>query len=215
MFRCILGLLQPASGSIDIDESPVSTLSAAQLARKIAYIPQSHNPVFNFSVLDMVLMGTTAQLGPFESPKQTHMHLAEDAMERLGICHLRSRGYAHISGGERQLALIARAMAQQAKILIMDEPTANLDFGNRLRVMETLRALTREGYTVIQSTHDPEQAYRHSDKILALHDGSVLAWGTPAETVTGPIISKLYNTPVEVCSMRNDEIRICVSMGEN
>lgn len=211
LFRCILGLLQPSSGSIYIDGNPISTMSAAQLARKIAYIPQSHNPVFNFSVLDMVLMGTTAQLGSFESPKQKHIQQAETALEQLGIFHLRDRGYGNISGGERQLALIARAMAQQAKILIMDEPSANLDFGNRLRVMQTVRALTHEGYTVIQSTHDPDQAYRYSHKILALHNGGVLAWGTPAKTITGSVISKLYGTMVEVCSMRNDEIRVCVS----
>lgn len=211
LFRCILGLLQPSSGSICIDGSSVSELSAAQLARKIAYIPQSHNPVFNFSVLDMVLMGATAQLGSFESPKQKHIRQAEDALERLGIFHLRDRGYGNISGGERQLALIARAIAQQAKILIMDEPSANLDFGNRLRVMQTVRELTRDGYTVIQSTHDPDQAYRYSDKILALHNGSILAWGTPADIITGPVISKLYGTEVEVCSMRKDAIRICVS----
>lgn len=214
LFRCVLGLLQPASGNIYIDNNPISSLSAAQLAQKIAYIPQSHNPVFNFSVLDMVLMGTTAQLGSFESPKQKHVQQAEDALKQLGIFHLRDRGYGNISGGERQLALIARAMAQQAKILIMDEPSANLDFGNRLRVMQTVRTLTHEGYTVIQSTHDPDQAYRYSDQILALHDGGVLACGTPAETITESTISKLYNTPVEVCSIRDDKIRICVSMDE-
>ena len=215
LFRCVLGLLQPASGNIYIDNNPISSLSAAQLARKIAYIPQSHNPVFNFSVLDMVLMGTTAQLGSFESPKQKQVQQAEDALKQLGIFHLRDRGYGNISGGERQLALIARAMAQQAKILIMDEPSANLDFGNRLRVMQTVRRLTHEGYTVIQSTHDPDQAYRYSDRILALHDGGVLACGTPAETITESTISKLYNTPVEVCSIRDDKIRICVSIDES
>lgn len=214
LFRCILGLLQPTSGSICIDGISISTLSAAQLARKIAYIPQSHNPVFNFSVLDMVLMGTTAQLGSFESPKQKHIRQAEAALEQLGISHLRDRGYGNISGGERQLALIARAMAQQAKVLIMDEPSANLDFGNRLRVMQTVRTLTHEGYTIIQSTHDPDQAYRYSDEILALQNGRVLAWGTPAETITDSIISELYSTTVEVCSMRNDKIRICVSTDE-
>lgn len=214
LFRCILGLLQPTSGSICIDGISISTLSAAQLARKIAYIPQSHNPVFNFSVLDMVLMGTTAQLGSFESPKQKHIQQAEAALEQLGISHLRDRGYGNISGGERQLALIARAMAQQAKVLIMDEPSANLDFGNRLRVMQTVRTLTHEGYTIIQSTHDPDQAYRYSDEILALQNGRVLAWGTPAETITDSIISELYSTTVEVCSMRNDKIRICVSTDE-
>ena len=214
LFRCILGLLRPTSGNIYIDETPISSLSARQLARKIAYIPQSHNPVFNFSVLDMVLMGTTAGLGSFESPRQKQILLAEDALKQLGIFHLRDRGYGSISGGERQLALIARAIAQKARILVMDEPSASLDFGNRLHLMQTIRALAHDGYTVIQSTHDPDQAYRYSDKILALQSGGVLALGAPAEVVTEPIISGLYRTGVEVCSIRDDRIRICVGTEE-
>ena len=214
LFRCILGLLRPSSGNICIDGAPISSLGARELARKIAYIPQSHNPAFNFSVLDTVLMGTTARLGSFESPKQKQIREAEDALKQLGIFHLRDRGYGNISGGEQQLALIARAIAQQAKILIMDEPSASLDFGNRLRVMQTVRDLTREGYTVIQSTHDPDQAYQYSDKILALHGGRVLAMGTPTETITGSVISKLYSIAVEVCSIRDDKIRICVGTDE-
>ena len=214
LFRCILGLLRPSSGNISIDGTPIASLNARRLARKIAYIPQSHSPVFNFSVLDTVLMGTTARLGSFESPKQKQIREAEDALKQLGIFHLRDRGYGNISGGERQLALIARAIAQQAKILIMDEPSASLDFGNRLRVMQTVRALAREGYTVIQSTHDPDQAYRYSDKILALHGGRVLTAGVPDEVVTDPIISALYGTGVEVCSIRDDKIRICIGTDE-
>ena len=214
LFRCMLGLLRPSSGSIFIEDAPIFSLSAKRLARKIAYIPQSHSPSFNFSVLDMVLMGTTARLGSFESPKQKEIREAEDALKQLDIFHLRDRGYGNISGGERQLALIARAIAQQAKILIMDEPSASLDFGNRLRVMQTVRALAREGYTVIQSTHNPDQAYRYSDKILALHGGRVLTAGAPDEVVTEPIISALYGTGVEVCSIRNDSIRICIGTGE-
>ena len=142
------------------------------------------------------------------------MRQAEDALQQLGIFHLRDRGYGNVSGGERQLVLIARAMAQKAKILIMDEPSASLDFGNRLHLMQTVRALARDGYTVIQSTHDPDQAYQYSDKILALHGGCVLASGTPGEVVTEPIVSALYHTGVEVCSIRGDKLRICVSMDE-
>lgn len=210
LFRCMLGLHEPSSGTVSIDGEDISRMSAAALAKKIAYIPQSHNPVFNFSVLDMVLMGTTAQLGSFSSPGKAEIKLAEDALERLGIADLASRSYGNISGGERQLTLIARAIAQQAKILVMDEPSASLDFGNRIKVMQTVRSLIRDGYCVIQSTHDPEQAYMYSDNILALHSGQVLAWGRPADTVTEQVISKLYSIDVEVCSLRGDDVRVCV-----
>lgn len=210
LFRCILGSLRPAKGNITIDGISVSQLSTAQLARHVAFIPQSHNPVFNYSVFDMVLMGTTSQTGIFSSPGKCQTELAENALEKLGISHLKDRSYPHISGGERQLVLIARALAQQAKILVMDEPSANLDFGNRLRIMQRVQQLVREGYCVIQSTHDPDQAYLYSDKILALYAGEVLAWGTPQETVCNSLISTLYGVDVEICSMRNDDIRVCV-----
>lgn len=210
LFRCMLGLLKPGQGSVKVDGEPILGMSAAQLAKKIAYIPQSHHPVFNFSVFDMVLMGTTAQTGSLSSPGQKEMERVEQALERLGIAHLKERGYGSISGGERQLTLIARAMVQQAKVLVMDEPSASLDFGNRIRVMQTARSLTKEGYCVIQSTHDPDQAYRYSDKVLALHGGRVLAFGTPQETIRDELISTLYGVEVEVCPMRDDAVRICV-----
>lgn len=210
LFRCMLGLLSPAGGDTLIDGTSVSTLDAGELAKKIAYIPQSHSPAFNYSVFDMVLMGTTAQLGRFSSPGNVQKRLAGEALERLGISHLKDRGYRNISGGERQLVLIARAIAQQAKILVMDEPSASLDFGNKIRVMQTVKTLTQDGYAVIQSTHDPDQAFLYSDKILALYSGRVLAWGTPQETVCDSLISRLYGVDVEVCSLQNDSVRVCI-----
>lgn len=210
LFRCMLGLLEPTGGTVTIDGRNIATMTAAELSRSVAYIPQSHNPAFNFSVFDMVLMGTTSQLSRFAAPGKAQIALAEAALERMGITHLRDRGCSNISGGERQLVLIARAIAQQAKILVMDEPSANLDFGNKLRVMKTVKGLTDDGYTVIQSTHDPDQAYLYSDKILALYDGKVLAWGTPRDTISNSLISTLYGVDVEVCSMRDDVVRVCV-----
>ena len=215
LFRCMLGLMPATGGSVCVDGDDIRTLTPAQLARRMAYIPQSHNPLFNFSVLDMVLMGTTSQLGRFAVPGKTQERMALAALERMGILHLKDRGCANISGGERQLVLIARAIAQQAKILVMDEPSANLDFGNKLRVMKTVKGLTDDGYTIIQSTHDPEQAYLYSDKILALHGGRVLAWGAPCHVMNEDLISKLYNVDVEVCSMHDDRIRVCIPANIN
>ena len=215
LFRCMLGLLSATGGSVCVDGDDIRELTPAQLARRMAYIPQSHNPLFNFSVLDMVLMGTTSQLGRFAVPGKTQEKMALAALERMGILHLKDRGCSNISGGERQLVLIARAIAQQAKILVMDEPSANLDFGNKLRVMKTVKGLTDDGYTIIQSTHDPEQAYLYSDKILALHGGRVLAWGAPCHVMNEDLISRLYNVDVEVCSMHDDRIRVCIPANIN
>jgi len=206
----MLGLQEPSGGTVTVDGRNIAAMTPAELARAMAYIPQSHNPIFNYSVLDMVLMGTTSQLGRFASPGKQQIKLADAALARMGITHLRDRGFSHISGGERQLVLLARAIAQQAKILVMDEPSANLDFGNKLRVMKTVKGLTADGYTIIQSTHDPDQAFLYSDKILAIHAGQVLAFGAPWDVMNQDLISKLYNVDVEVCSMQDDAVRVCI-----
>lgn len=210
LFRCILNLLSPHTGSIHISGYDVSKLSTQRLARLVAYIPQSHNPAFNFSVFDMVLMGTSAQVGILSTPSQMQKDLAYQALERLNIEHIAEHPYGFCSGGEKQLCLLARAIAQQAKLLIMDEPSASLDFGNRIRVMQTVRNLVSDGYAVVQTTHDPEQAYLYSDKILALHDGQVLAWGDPKEVMNASLMSKLYGISVEVHSIHDDKMRICL-----
>ena len=213
LFRCILGLLTPQRGEILVDGEAVSRLSPASLARKIAYIPQAHDPVFHYSVYDMILMGTAAQTGVFSAPKKEQNQLVESVMERLGLSPLAERSYRTLSGGERQLVLIARAMAQKAGILLMDEPSASLDFGNRIRVMNTAKELCREGYCVIQTTHDPEQAYLYSDSILALHRGKVLAHGKPRDIFTEELISTLYGVDVEICNIKQGAMQFCVPKG--
>ena len=131
-------------------------------------------------------------------------------MEQLGIIHLRNRGYTQVSGGERQLALIARAVAQKATVLIMDEPASNLDYGNQLRVIEEVRKLTGSGYTIIESTHNPDQAFISADKILALKNGRVIADGPPKEVINKELIEKLYGVKVDIVSAADDKMRFCV-----
>ncbi len=201
LFKCVLGLLKPEQGDILVNGKSTKDMSPQALAREIAYIPQFHNPVFSYTVFDMVLMGTTAQMGKLSVPKEEQKKYAEEALKILDIYHLKDRNYANISGGERQMTLIARAIAQQAKILIMDEPSASLDFGNKIRLMKTVRTLTNRGYTVIQSTHDPEQACFYSSKILAMYDGKNLAFGRPSEVVNSDLISQLYGMDIDVINL--------------
>lgn len=213
LFRCILNLLQPRAGTISIDGRDVREMPAKELAQRIAYIPQFHKPTFNYSVLNMVLMGTASQLNAFASPGKSQIEIAHNALARMKIEHLAEHPYGFCSGGEKQLCLIARAIAQQARILVMDEPSASLDFGNRIRVMQTVRSLVADGYAVVQTTHDPEQAFMYSDKILAIHGGQVLAWGTPQEVMQPELMSKLYGIDMEIHSLHNDNIRVCVPSG--
>jgi iron complex transport system ATP-binding protein len=210
LFRCMLGLLKPTQGRILIEGVDISRLQPGKLATKIAYIPQSHEPVFRYTAFDMVLMGTTAGTGRFSPPGREQKERVEQVMEALGLTDLCYRSYGTLSGGERQLILIARAMAQEGKILLMDEPSASLDFGNRFRVMDTVRELCNRGYCVIQSTHDPEQAYYYSDSLLALREGRILAQGKPGEIFREELISDLYGVEVELCSIKNDTYRICI-----
>ena len=217
LFRCLLGLLKGYRGSITVDGADTRRQSARSLARQVAYIPQSHYPSFNYSVFNMVLMGTTSQVSLLSSPGAKQRSAAEEALRQVGVLHLKDKGYTHISGGERQLVLIARALVQDAPVLILDEPTANLDYGNQVRVMEELRKLTAAGYTVIQSTHNPEQAFLFSHKVVAMKEGRVLAEGAPSQVVTEELMASLYGADIRVCSLFDDRVRVCIprSVAEN
>jgi iron complex transport system ATP-binding protein len=198
LFRCILGLEKKHSGKITVGGEAIEAQSPSALARKIAYVPQTHYPSFNYSALDMVLMGTAAQGREWYVPGDRERRAAEEALERLGIAELRFRGFRLLSGGEQQLVLIARALVQEAALLVMDEPTANLDYGNQLRVLSHIKNLSVQGYSIILSTHNPDHAFLFADQVLALHNTRVAASGPPAEVLTADLIGLLYNIPVRV-----------------
>ena len=210
LFRCVLGLLSGYTGQVLVDGTDSRSFSVREAARHIAYIPQSSHPIFNYSVFDIVLMGRTSGLSTFRSPKKQDAEMCRWALDKVGISHLADRCFHRLSGGEQQLVLIARSLVQKAPILMLDEPTANLDFGNQLLVLEQARNLAREGYTVIQTTHHPEQSYMFSDRILAIQKGRVLTEGPPKEVLTEQTIRALYGVEVDVVSLRDDRARVCL-----
>lgn len=209
LFRCMLGLLRGYAGEIDICHKDIRTLSRTQLSRMAAYIPQSADPVFNYTVEDTVLMGTTGSVGLLGMPKDAQREAAFKAMQTIGIEPLAKRGVGTLSGGERQLVLIARAMAQNAKILIMDEPTANLDYGNQQRVLERISGLAKQGYTVLLSTHNPEHAFRFATHVLALKNGQAVAAGELQTVLTAELIEELYGVRVR---LTDSEPRTCIPL---
>ena len=213
LFRCMLGLLSGYTGEVLVDGINARTFSVREAAKHIAYIPQSSHPIFNYSVFDIVLMGRTSGLGSFRSPRKADKEKCRWALDKIGISHLSERCFHRLSGGEQQLVLIARALVQDAPILMLDEPTANLDFGNQIRVLEQARGLAREGYTVIQTTHHPEQSYMFSDRILAIQNGRVLTEGAPGSVLTAENMEKLYHVDVDVVSLYDDHARICIPTG--
>lgn len=210
LFRCILGLQTRYTGIIRINGVNTRKLSPREMAGLIAYIPQSSQPTFNYSVFDIVLMGASRNLSPFRAPGRADNERCGWALEKIGISHLAQRCFHRLSGGEQQLVMIARALMQNAPILMMDEPTANLDYGNQLLVMQQTKSLVQEGYTVIQTTHAPEQSYLFSDRILAMSDGRIIKEGPPAEVLTAETVETLYGVNVQIVSLNNDIMRVCM-----
>lgn len=214
LFRCILNLNNTYTGNVVVNGKNMKTLSIKQRAREIAYIPQSHAPVYDYEVLDVVLMSTGNDLGMLRTPGPRHRRRAYEALERIGIEHLAHRTYTQISGGEQQLVMIARAIAQQAKTIIMDEPTSALDYGNTVRVLSCVRQLAKEGMSIVQSTHQPDQAFLYSDKTLVINEGRVFSYGSPKDVITKELVSAIYGVDVEVNSLYDDKVRVCVPVKE-
>ena len=197
LFRTLLGLVPVISGEVAINDAPLSTLSRTDIARAVAYVPQAHATFFPFSVRDIVLMGRAARIGVFDAPSANDRDAASVALETLGLTPLADRAYTEISGGERQLTLIARALAQDPQILILDEPTANLDLGNQVRVLEQLLKLARSGRAMMFASHDPDHAFACADRALVLCNGAVAALGPVQETLTSELLKSVYGVAVE------------------
>ncbi|MEZ5715874.1 MAG: ABC transporter ATP-binding protein [Paracoccaceae bacterium] len=202
LFRTLLGLLPPLGGTVMLGGIPLTAQRRAEIARRVAYVPQAHAPPFPYDAFEVVLMGRTARLGPFGQPGAADRAAAHAAMERLGIAELASRDYSRLSGGQRQLVLIARALAQEAPLIVMDEPTASLDFGNQAQVLAQIAALARgakgSDQSVILSTHDPDQAFALGARVALMTDGRIDAQGPASDVLTGAALSRVYGLPVSV-----------------
>jgi iron complex transport system ATP-binding protein len=198
LFRTLLGLLEPHAGSIRLEGTLLPSLSRAEIARRVGYVPQGHSAYFAFTVREFVLMGRTAHLGLFASPGKRDSRVADGALESLGIAHLADKPVTEISGGERQLALVARALAQEPKLLVLDEPTAGLDFGNQVRVLQRIGALAGSGIAILFSSHDPDHAFLCARRALLLAEGRVLEIGTPRDVIRPDTLQRLYGVSVQV-----------------
>jgi iron complex transport system ATP-binding protein len=209
LFKTLLGLIGAVEGIVSIAGLPIQAWPRQQLARQIAYVPQAHTSMFPFLVLDMVVMGRTAHLGLFSAPHEDDWGRAREALAQLGIEHLAEREYTRISGGQRQLALIARALAQDAPAIVLDEPTASLDFGNQARVLTVVKGLAQRGLATLLSTHDPDHAFAIGSRVLLLHEGRVIADGAPGEVLTRQRLQQVYGVPVSIEALADGRC-ICV-----
>lgn len=201
LFRTLLGLLEPHGGEVLLQGASVARLSRGDVARVAGYVPQGHNAYFAFTVRQFVLMGRTARVGPFAVPGVADRRIADQALESLGITALAERPINEVSGGERQLALVARALAQEPRLLVMDEPTASLDFGNQVRVLERILSLSASGIAILFSSHDPDHAFLGARRALLLGEGRLLELGPPAEVIRAETLQRLYGVEVRVVRM--------------
>ena len=198
LFKTLLGLLPAQGGAVTMDGVDLNTQARNEVARTVSYVPQAHSAFFPFTVREVVLMGRTSHLGVFASPSRHDREIAQAAIERMGLAPLADTVYTRISGGERQLALIARALAQEARVVVMDEPTANLDFGNQVRVLRHIQSLAQSGIGVLLSSHDPDQAFLCADRVAMLHQGRLVRLGEPDQVITAESLKQIYGVNVAV-----------------
>src|SRR5688572_14309759 len=199
LLKLLSGVLEPQSGTITFDGRALRQIGRRELARHVAVVPQETHPAFDYSALEMVLMGRHPHLGPFQLEGPHDLAVAHDAMAATGTSELAGRPYMTLSGGEKQRVVIASALAQSPDVLLLDEPTASLDLGYQLEVASLLSRLNRDrGVTMVLATHDLNLAASLCDSLVLLRGGRVLAHGPTREVLTPAMIAQLYDVDAEV-----------------
>lgn len=201
LLRLLLGTLIPHRGSIMVDGLDTLQMSQVERARAIAYVPQSGVTGFPFSVLDVVVMGRSPYVRLGSAPTQRDYALAFEQLDNVGLARLAHRTFNEVSGGERQLALIARALTQASRILLLDEPTASLDFGNQARILATVSRLAERGHTVIMTSHMPDHAFACAHTVALLKRGKLLRLGVPTQVIDADVLTELYEFPIRVADL--------------
>lgn len=212
LLKCLSGIFRLNDGSIQLNGKEISQLDRSAIARAVGYVPQLHQPVFPFSVLDAVLVGRAPHLGLLQSPGKEDVDIAEAAIEALGISHLRDKPYTQLSGGERQLVVFARVLAQQPALLLLDEPTSHLDFGNQIRVLDLVDRLASSGLPIVMTSHFPDHAFLGS-KVAIMRNGKFLDLGPPGEVITEAHLEEAYGVKVKVVDVEGTVgRRVCLPL---
>jgi iron complex transport system ATP-binding protein len=206
LIQCLLGILRPSAGTIKLRSRDIRNMKTVEIARELAYIPQIHEKPFPYKVIDVVLMGRVSYTGLFSLPKKEDRKTAEEALEMVGMLEFRDKPYTQISGGETQLVMVARALTQKTPVLIMDEPTAHLDFRNELTFLETIVRLVRDTkITVVMATHFPNHAFYFENsstksQVALMNDRMFYAQGTPDDVLTELNMYNIFNIKSKLIS---------------
>jgi len=202
LLHLLLGLLTPGEGHIRLLGRDARQYSRREMSRILGLVPQDEHVVFELSVLEYVLLGRAPYLDLLEMPRESDRLLARQALTTAGIAALERRSVTSLSGGERQLATVARALAQEPAILLLDEPTSHLDLANARRILSVLRSLKEQGKTIVLTTHDPNAAASVANHVILLRAGQVLAAGPTATVLTSVHLTATYGVEVEVLEVQ-------------
>ena len=198
LIRAMSGILSPDEGEVELENSPLASMSRKQVARTVAVVPQESHFFLDFSCLDIVLMGRNPYLRRFQSETEEDYRVAMDAMEVTDTAHLKDRGVNEVSGGEKQRVIMARALAQKPKLLLLDEPTAHLDIDHEVEVFDLLKRLNREGLTILVVSHDVNVAAEYCERIVLMVDGKIAAEGVPEDVITYEKLHRVYGARIVV-----------------
>lgn len=211
LLHTILGLLAPQSGEIWIAGKNIDEYKRSELSQVMSLVPQSEVVPFNFKVIEYVLLGRTPQLGFLDMPSEHDIELVRDTLEMLEIQHLEQRAVTELSGGEQQMAILARALVQEPQLLLLDEPTSHLDLSNKGRLLKILQTLSQRGVTIVFSTHDPDAAAMIADHVILLKAGAVLDAGLIDQVLTSEKLTQTYGTEVKVLTIEGRLVTLLIN----
>ncbi|RPI79049.1 MAG: ABC transporter ATP-binding protein [Desulfobacteraceae bacterium] len=210
LLRCLGGLLTLQTGSITLQGQGIHAIGRKELGKQIGFIPQGHQPAFPYSVKEFVLMGRAPYIPIYAMPAEEDHRIAEQAIRSIGLVHLMEKSYTEISGGERQMALFARVLAQNPQLLLLDEPTSHLDLRNQLNTLTLIETLCRQGLTAVLTTHLPDQALLLNATVAIMKDRTFMAVGPAREVITVENLKAAYGIDVQILSSADGRARACV-----
>ena len=208
LMRLLLGLLSPQRGEVRLQGRGYRHWSRQEVARQVAYVPQVQTVPFPYRVRDLVALGRIPHRGLQNRLTHDDWKVVDDAIAKMGISALAERIYTELSGGQQQLCLIARALAQQAPLILMDEPISALDYGNQWRLLTLIQALSRDGYAIIKTTHQPEHALRVASRVALLYRGTLIAQGPPQEVINSDNLQRLYGLNVALYPLADGHVAL-------